>query len=216
MSAHPVQARWDEFEIIQWQKRDAAQWDTLRRLGLTAAMVMADRDGTGTPLPEQTAVPRAAGLRWYIENIATDFFSSYHRYTPGKPVNWRFVAAQERYRANPSDNTALFREPSLLDPIWRERIRARLMETVRQQQSFRPLYYSLGDETGIADLSAYWDFDLSPASVTGFHSWLHERYGSLAALNAEWGTSYQSWYAIQPATTRETIRRADDNFAAWN
>jgi len=45
--------------------------------------VMADRDGTGTPLPEQTAVPRAAGLRWYIENIATDFFSSYHRYTPG-------------------------------------------------------------------------------------------------------------------------------------
>ena len=38
----------------------------------------------------------------------------------------------------------------------------------------------------------------------------------LAALNAEWGTSYADWDAIQPETTRQTMRRGDDNFAAWN
>jgi hypothetical protein len=212
----PAHAAWDAFEIIEWQPRAPNRLEALRRLGVTAVAVIADRDGTGTPLDLQTAPPRQSGLRWYIENIATDFYASYHRYTPGRPVNWRFLAAQERYRANPADDNALWREPSLLDVARRERIRERLTATVRQQKSDRPLYYSLGDETGIADLSAYWDFDLSPASVAGFRTWLRDQYGSLAALNAEWGTVYTAWDSVRPETTAETFRRTDENFAPWN
>jgi hypothetical protein len=214
--ASPAYASWNSFEIIEWQRRDAAQLETLRRVGVTATTVMANRDGTGVPVEQQITAPRQTGLRWYVENIATDFYSSYHRYTPGQPVNWRFLAAQERYGANPDDVTALFREPPLLDRTWRERIRDRLIDTIRQQRSFHPLYYSLGDETGIADLSAFWDFDLSPSSIAGFRTWLRDQYGSLAALNAEWGTAYTAWDSIQPETTRETIRRTDENFAPWN
>jgi hypothetical protein len=212
----PAHASWDRFEIIHWQDRDAARFETLRRLGVTAAKLMADRDGTGIPLERQMPIPQQAGLRWYIENIATDFYASYHRYTPNKPVNWRFVAAQRQYRADPNDLTALFRVPSLLDPAWRDRIAARLIDTVHQQARYRPLYYSLGDETGIADLSAYWDFDLSPASVSGYRQWLRTQYKSLPALNAEWATTYQNWASIQPETTNASMRRAGDNFAAWN
>lgn len=214
--ASPAFGSWDSFEIIEWQRRDAAQLKTLRGLGVTAVMVMADRDGTGIPLDRQTPAPRGAGLRWYVENIATDFYASYHRYTPGKLVNWRFIAAQERLRANPGDETALVREPSLLDQVWRERIRARLTKTVQQQKPHQPLYYSLGDETGIADLSAFWDFDLSPASVAGFQKWLRGQYSSLEALNAEWGTAYTRWDSIRPETTRQAMRRGDNNFAAWS
>jgi hypothetical protein len=214
--ASPAWAAWESFQIIEWQRRDPAQWKTLRDLGVTAAAVVADRDGTGTPLDRQTAVLRKSRVRWYIENIATDFYASYHRYAPGRPVNWRFLAAQQRYRATPGDTTALFREPSLLDQMWRTRVRDRLIATVRQQAPFHPLYYSLGDETGIADLAAFSDFDLSPQSVAGFRAWLHGQYGSLAALNAEWGTAYSEWDAIQPETTRKTMRRTDDNFAPWN
>ncbi len=216
ISAQTAQASWDSFEIIQWQQRDAAQMRTLRRVGVTAAAVIANRDGTGKPLDQQTRAPHAAGLRWYIENIATDFYASYHRYTPGRPVNWRFISAQEQYRADPTDAAALVREPSLLDQTWRERIRARLTETVTQQKSNRPLYYSLGDEPGIADLTAFWDFDLSPASIAGFRAWARQQYDSLTALNAEWGTDYADWNAVLPETTREAMRRSDDNFAAWN
>ena len=212
----PAHAAWDKFEIIHWQDRDAAQFATLRRLGVTAAKLMADRDGTGIPLDRQMPVPRQAGLRWYIENIATDFYSSYHRYTPDKTVNWRFLEAQERYRANPNDNTALFRVPSLLDPTWRDRIATRLTETIHQQSRYHPLYYSLGDETGIADLSAYWDFDLSPASVAGYRQWLRMQYRSPRELNAEWGTAFPTWDSIQPETTNAAMRRAGANFAAWN
>jgi hypothetical protein len=212
----PAQAAWDRFEIIQWQDRDAAQFATLRRLGVTAAKLMADRDGTGIPLDRQTPIPQQAGLRWYIENIATDFYASYHRYTPGKPVNWRFLEAQRQYRANVDDNTALFRVPSLLDPSWRDRVATRLTGTVHQQSLYHPLYYSLGDETGIADLSAYWDFDLSPASVDSYRQWLRKQYKSLDALNAEWDTAYPTWNSIQPETTNAAMHRAGDNFAAWN
>ncbi len=214
--ARPAQAAWDRFEIIEWQARDPARLATLRQLGITAVTVIADRDGTGTPLDQQTAAPRTVGLRWYIENIATDFYAPYHRYTPGKPVTWRFLAAQERYHANPGDPTALFREPSLLDQGWRNHIRDRLIDTVTRQKPFHPLYYSLGDETGIDDLGSFWDFDLSPPSVAGYRKWLRDQYGSLTALNAEWGTAYTDWDAIQPETTRDALIRGGPSVAAPN
>ena len=206
---------WPDYQIIEWQPRNAAELATLKRIGVTAATVIADRDGTGTPLPVQTAPLQQAGLRWYVENIATDFYSQYHRWTPGKPVNWRFVDLQQRYRANSDDLSALVRDPSLSDPVWQARIDARLAEIVRQQRRFHPLYYNLGDETGIADLSSFWDFDLSPASLAGMRAWLHGQYGTLSALNSEWGTHFATWNDVQPEITIQAIRRTDGNFAAW-
>ena len=206
---------WDDFQIIEWQHRDAAQLATLKQLGVTAATVVANRDGTGTPVEQQIAPMLANGLRWYVENIATDYYSAYHRWLPPHPVNWRFLDAQQRYRANPDDESALWRDPSLADPMWQRRIRDRLIATVRGQMRYRPLYYSLGDETGIADLSAFWDFDLSPGSLAGMRVWLRQTYGSLAALNAEWGTRFADWNDVHPATTREAMRRTDDNYSSW-
>jgi len=208
-------ASWPDYQIIEWQPRNAAQLATLKRIGVTAGMVIADRDGTGTPLPVQTAPLVQAGLRWYVENIATDFYSAYHRWTPGKTVNWRFQDLQRRYRADPDDLSALVRDPSLSDPVWQARIDARLTATVRQEARFHPLYYDLGDETGIADLTAFWDFDLSPASLAGMRGWLRRQYGALDALNAEWGTHFATWNAVRPETTIQAMRRTDGNFAAW-
>ena len=212
----PARAQvWPDYQIIEWQPRNQAQLATLKRIGVTAATVIADRDGTGTPLDVQTTPLRQAGLRWYVENIATDFYAPYHRWTPGKAVNWRFVDLQHRYRANPDDLSALVRDPSLSDPVWQGRIDARLTTIVRQEQPFHPLYYSLGDETGIADLSSFWDFDLSPASLAGMRAWLRQQYTTLDALNAEWGTQFATWNDVQPETTIQAMRRTDGNFAAW-
>jgi hypothetical protein len=207
---------WQQYKIIEWQGRTAEQLATLKRIGVEAGAVVADRDGTGVPLSIGTAPLRQAGLRWYIENAATDFYSAYHRWTKGKPVNWLFLKVQQQYRTDPTDNAALIRDPSLLDPHWQAHIRDRLIHIVREESRYHPLFYNLGDETGIADLSAFWDFDLSPESIAGMRVWLRQQYGSLAALNAEWGTHYTSWNAVQPEITRAAMRRTDGNFSAWN
>jgi hypothetical protein len=46
-------------------------------------------------------------------------------------------------------------------------------------------------------------------------NWLRERYGSLIALNQQWGSEFGCWEQVMPMTTREAIQRSDQNFSAW-
>jgi hypothetical protein len=206
---------WPGYQIIEYQARNEAQLATLKQLGVTAGMAFADRENTLPPVEQRAAALINAGLPWYVENVATDFYAPYHRWRPDRPVNALFIEAQRRALADRSDLSVFVRTPSLSDPVWQQRIRDRLTATVRRQTRYRPLFYSLGDETGIADLAAFWDFDLAPESLTGFRSWLRQRYGDLDVLNAEWGTSYARWDDVGPMLTDEALRRADGNFAAW-
>jgi hypothetical protein len=212
--AMPPATRWQDFQIIMWQNQTAAGFAALKRLGITAGMVEANhRDESGGFVADQLAPLLQANLRCYLENIATDFYSAYHRWAPNKPENWRFREAKERHRRG--DLTAFIRDPSLSDPAWLDRIVARLGRSLRNLQPYRPLYYSLGDETGIADLSAFWDFDLSAHSLAGMRQWLLQEYGSLAALNREWGKEFASWDEVLPMTTAQALQRSDRNYAAW-
>ncbi|HLG86580.1 MAG TPA: alpha-amylase family protein [Alphaproteobacteria bacterium] len=218
-SAAPAKAdrpAWQRYEVAIWQKQNPAQYRALKALGVTAGMVKARRDdGPGEPVDRPTAdLLSQAGLGCYIENIATDFYSAYHIWTPNKPVNWRFLDAQARFAANPADPTAFIRDPSLSDPAWLAKINLRLERVVKAEDSEKPLYYSLGDETGIGDLAAYWDFDLSSYSIDGMRDWLRLRYPSLPALNAEWNTRYRDWSEIRPMTMPEAMQR-NGNYAPW-
>ena len=203
--------RWDRFQLLMWQDHDAARMQGLAAMGFTGAKLRATG---GTVDPAALALRRASGMPYYLENIATDFYAAYHRATPGKAVNWLYEDARARYRAN--DPAAFLRVPGLSDPAWLARIRDRLDTLVRAHAADRPLFYNLGDESGIADLAAAWDFDMSPASLAGFRTWLRGEYGNLAALNRQWGTALGSWDDAMPDTTDTAIRRVDENFSAWS
>jgi Beta-galactosidase len=221
----PAPARaggWDRYEVILWhsQSASAAQLAEARRLGATAGLVFGVREAMteaalAAELGRQAAPLRAAGLLPYVENIATDFYSAYHRWRPDRPVTFAFDQVQARHQADRADPSVSMREPSLSDPAWRARIGARLAAHARALGAGGPLYFSLGDEAGIADLTAAWDFDFSPASLAGFRDWLRGEYGSLAALNQEWGTGFADWAAVVPLTTDAALRLSDGNFSAW-
>lgn len=213
--ARPPVDPWPDFQIIMWQPHSEAQYGGLRRLGFTAGMVIPNRDDPQAPIGRPVEALLRHDLRWYVENIATDLYASYHRWTPGRAVNWRFIEAKRRYQENPADRSALIREPSLSDPAWLARIAERLQHVVRRHVPYRPLFYSLGDEVGIADLAAFWDFDVSDHSLAAMRQWLQAEYGSLSALNAQWGTAFTAWDAVMPMTTAEAMQRTDDNFSAW-
>ncbi len=205
--------RWDRWQLLLWQDRTAAQLAGLPLLGFTGTKLRATN---GDVDADELARRLSLGLPFYLENLATDFYAPYHRFLPGRSVTALFDAAKARRRADPADWSVFVREPSLSDPAWRERVRSRLDRVVRSQRGNRPLFYNLGDETGIGDLAAAWDADLAPASLDGFHAWLRTQYPSLDALNAEWGTQYPSFDAAEPELTDAALRRTDGNFAQWS
>lgn len=206
---------WSSYQIMMWQVQTPQQYAVLKSIGISAGEVHANRMDPADLTEEEMRPLLASDLPWYVENIATDFYSAYHRYFPGRAVNWRFKEVQKLYRDNPFDPAAFRRDPSLSDPAWQNRISERLAETVRAYRPYRPLYYNLADEPGIADLPVYWDFDFSDVSLNAMRQWLQQRYGSLAALNSEWGSDFSSWDSVMPPTTREAMARTDGNFAAW-
>ena len=208
---------WDDFQIIMWQDQTPAQLAALRQIGVRTVRVTGVRDGSLAPAIAAARAVTAAGMGVFIENIATDFYAPYHRFSPDHPgaPNWLFEDVRARQRANPADQTAYQRTPSLVDRVWQSRIRARLAEHVRAFAASKPLYYNLGDEVGIADLAAHWDFDFSPPALAEFRVWLQAQYGNLDALNHQWDTQFADWDRIVPELTAVTLARQDGNFSGW-
>ena len=204
--------RWDDYQLIMWQDHSVAAMAGLARLGFTGVKL---RGAGGQIDPTDVAARREAGLPWYVENVATDFYAPYHRYTEGKSVTWLFDAARARRQQAPGDRGVFVRAPGLSDPAWLDMVKTRLSDVVRRQAPDRPLFYNLGDETGIGDLSANWDFDLSPASLGAMRDWLRTQYPDLGALNRQWGSRFESWEEVVPDLTDDAMRRTDDNFSAW-
>ena len=206
-------ARWDRWQMLMWQDHAPAEMEGLARLGFTGSKLF----GTGGRVDAEGAASRLrAGLPFYLENIATDFYAAYHRYTPGKLVNWLFDDVRALHRRDPADPAAFVRTPGLSDPVWLGRVRERLDRIVREERANRPLFYNLGDESGIADLAAAWDFDMAAESLAGFRTWLQGQYPNLAALNAEWGTGFAGWAEVTPELTDAALRRGDENFSRWS
>ena len=211
----PPADAWSDFQILMWQQQTPIQYQALRALGITGGMVETIHDSRNMPDEHQVKRLLQADLPWYVENIATDFYSQYHRWSGDRPVNWRFLAVKERFRANSADRSAFMRDPSLSDPLWLARVRERVMRSVRSQRAYGPLYYNLGDEPGIAETAAFWDFDLSDPSLKGMRAWLKQRYKSLVALNLEWGARFVHWDDVVPTLTGQAMKRTDGNFSSW-
>ncbi len=208
---------WDRYQVLMWQDLPPAGLAGLAALGITGAKLMHPLAADGRVA---TAQRLAAGVRWYDENLATDFYAAYHRWRPGLSVTWAMDRLRDRHRAAPDDISVFSRSPSLSDPAWLATISARLTALAREQAAYRPLFYNLGDESGIADLAAAWDFDRSPGSLSAMRLWLRGRFASLAALNRAWNTSFADWDAVTPALTDAALR--DDGavpswmaFKAW-
>ena len=206
--ARPKDPQWRDYSIIMWQSYPSELLPALKKLGIDAG----EYSGRAKSAPEFLV---DNDMRWYAENIGTDFYSEYHRWRPDRRVDWSFLQVKEAYKKDPTNKDLLKRHPSFWDPVWRSAIHDRLVESAKRNSPYRPVFYSLGDESGIADLAAFWDFDFSDQSLVPMRRWLQQKYPSLAALNTEWGTDFPSWDRVMPLTTHEAMQRSGDNFAPW-
>ncbi len=206
--AKPPERNWWDYMIIMWQGGSAEHFRSLEKVGVNAGK----SSESSTALPEALL---ADNLRWYVENMATDFYSEYHRYRKDRPYNWSLLQAKKLYKADPESKEGLKRHPSFSDPEWLSKIHDRLVNAAQVYSPYRPIFYNLADESGIAELAGFWDFDFSDHSLDAMRTWLKTRYGTLAALNQQWASNFSSWDLVTPETTREAMKRTDDNYSSW-
>ncbi len=217
----PAKTVWDDYQIIMYYAYAPAQQMALRKVGITAGKVSSAR----TQRPDGGKIWYSYNYRFYCDQISTFFYAAYH--TPAQqPKNRMLKLAKAAYIKDRSSKKPFFRQPCLHDPAALAKALGRVRQAVRCQMRYRPFFYALTDEGGVADLVAAWDFCFDPRTLAAFRKWLMQRYGSLAAINAEWGTDFKKLAEVVPLSTDEMMARsaeADrrgellerDNFSPW-
>src|SRR5262249_47179909 len=120
--ASPPGRDWWDYQIIMWQRHRPEQVAALKTIGINGG----ESVGRTKSIPEFLV---STDLRWYSENIATDFYSEYHRYFPDRRNEWKFQEAREQYKKDRASKEPLKRRPSLSDPVWLQRVHDRLVES---------------------------------------------------------------------------------------
>ena len=195
--------------IMMWQPHTAEQFATLRSLGVNGGQFSGRAKSPPDFLPKNN-------LRWYAENIATDFYAEYHRYRPDRIQNWSFLQAKELYRRDPSSKEAFKRHPSLSDPEWIRTIRERLMEAVRTQSPYRPVFYGSRRRIGGRRSCRLLGFRFL-GSVFGRNAGVAERALRFACgVEPAVGNRIPVLGCRCSETTREAMKRTDENYSSWS
>ncbi len=178
---------------------DAGFAEHLRGLGIAGIQ----RDGTA-----DASMLDGLGLRYWVGHAVAK-----------RVLTLSNDAFDARWRAywDSRDCADLERPDCLSRPDVRARLRADLRRTIAAQRAHGPVAYSLGDEISVTRRVTPLDFSYSAAALAAFRGWLRDRYRTVDALNAAWGTDFAAWAAVMPMTAdairRRELRRPP---AQWN
>lgn len=111
------------------------------------------------------------------------------------------------YPRNTDDS--LVREPCLSDPEHRRQVAERVSAMAAEMLPHGVVEWSLGDESTLGNRN----YCHSETCLAQFREWLEREHGTLAALNASWGTNFAGWEEVVPATLEEVEGQA--NLGPW-
>ena len=204
-----AQALWDgwiSFAANPPAKISAGDWDKLNKLGITGGMQYRLNAARRDTL-------RAGDAPFFVENVSRQMLSRYHT----ERGLWDKTISD--IKANPGASAPLFRDPSLCSTQFADSFATEIAKVADAFSNDRPLFFSLASEPSMTRLNLPADFDFSPAALEEFRRWLErDVYGTLPALNDEWGTHFENWQTIQPMTVEDARTRLKDgvgNFAPW-
>ena len=105
------------------------------------------------------------------------------------------------------------RDPCLSNPEVIAGYETGAAEEVTEYREFGPFAVNVRDEATLASRHTRREVCFSDYCQARYREWLQERYGDIAALNAEWGTDYAGFDEITGARTEDV--RGTDNFAPF-
>ncbi len=187
---------WDDYYSAVWGGYQYEYFDSLRVAGINTHMIYKD-------FPYFTQV-MAAGFDSYVDNICWRVFAPYHKW------RHRWNSLKRKIAADPYNMGLQVREPSFEDPAADEAVRTTVQQVVRNNAPHRPVFFNLADEIGIGDQSGPTDLDHSIHARQAFLSWLDREYGTVTALNTQWGTEFGSFHEAARSTELLTDAAMDN------
>lgn len=105
------------------------------------------------------------------------------------------------------------RRPCLHDPALLAKLTDSLSTTCRQAAPYCPVAYTLGDENYL--FRGLNECCHTPESIAAFRDWLRQKYGTIANLNAAWGTTYADFDAFERPMLLGEAAQQTVSYAPW-
>lgn len=194
---------WDRFTIIIWQWRTPPPGDTAKRAyeSINVHGIHLD-DGFSDELL-QFAI--ANNYCYYVDHAAGKGDLYLYR------NEWQsFHRAYKRSRRRP------VRPRCLRDPSVMTRMKAKLMRNITRAKVGRAIAYAFDDEISTTKFTTPVDLCWSERCITAFRKWLRSIYGTIEALNAEWGTNYANFDEAEPLHVDDLRYVHKLPFDEWN
>jgi len=173
--ARRVSDRWDRWVLMPWRYDWGREYDRSLALELKGVGYNGAFCDYG---PETAAINEQAGLLWYLDHAA------------GKGD--LFLRPQQATREALASSV---RPVCLADSSVRARLFDRLSTTVSAARDFPGrIGYALDDEVSWSSFTNPCRWDNDPRSLTEFHNWLVERYGTREAVMEQWGSGGERFW----------------------
>ena len=189
-----------DWYVFPWAQYPVGTGDTLRSVGVNGGMAY-------KLIPFGRLV--ANDMRFYVDQMAWEYYGPYKKDRAG--FRAKMDPFLKEWNETGVANTAtLTREPCLSDPETMKRLREHLQRHVRLHAPYKPVWYNIQDEGGMAGQNQRNEFCYGPHCLIALRTFLKEQYGSLAVLNEAWGTTFATWDDVKPMTSYEVRRREKD------
>ena len=192
---------WEDYHTIMWVGDTAYRepgklprfFQRLREMGVNTAMVYGE--GDARPLLENR-------FAYYVENMINRGLCLKFN---SKVRDWdKFVTG---WAQSGRPEAGLVRDYCLDDAQWRQWAREQVQRIVRTHRGHEPLAYNIRDELSTTTSANPFDYDFNPIALGKFREWLKTQYPSLAALNGQWQTGFNTWGEVKPFTTDQIKNR---------
>ena len=191
---------WDRFVVLVWQYKTSVLRDLDRYRQVNIRGFHIDR---GEGREDRVAFARKHNLPYYNDHAAD---KGYLHLSPR--------TGRDRVLRK---STVIPRPNSLADPKTRQIMKDFLRRNIAVTKHGPVVGYAFDDEVSLGSFNSPSEVDGSPLSVDGYRTWLARTYGTVAKLNASWGTKLGGFDEAQPVSF-ESVRRQHTTgpFARWN
>jgi hypothetical protein len=192
-------SEWNRFTILVWQWQNDVRRDLelYQQAGLHGFHI-----------------DYGSGEEALVDFSLKDKFPYYVDHAAGKGILYLSQSLRPQVTGKRS---LLIRPRSLADPAVINELHDQLKANVATMKKGLVYAYAFDDEISLGSFNSPAEVDVHPLSVAWYRQWLAERYGTVALLNASWGTSYESFDQVQPAGFEDVRNLASaPPLSSWN